>query len=370
MSYSYVASDAQLSEALDALGDAGDIAIDTEFMRRNTYYPEIALLQMCTDDHAWLVDPLKIQDLDSLRALLIDPARYKVLHSCSEDLEVFRHWLGVLPTPLIDTQRAAALLGESFGLGYRALVETLVGVELEKGETRSDWLKRPLTDSQCHYAAQDVLQLVPAWSDLCTRAEAQGRMGWILEEGEDALRSLIDRDTNSYRRVKSSGRLDRRQLETLRRLCDWREARARQVDKPRGWIVDDKACVAIAQAKPADYEALAALDVLPSSVLRRQGEALVACVAEAQKTDDADLPAAPLGSLGGAQRDLLKQLRKASRVRAEALAVAPEILLSGADMELLIHEAQGKAIEAPKRWQGWRREAIVEPLRELLRASP
>jgi ribonuclease D len=186
VTWSLVEDDAALDAALSALDGATEIAVDTEFMRRNTYYPQVALLQLCVDDHAWLIDPLKISTLDALRELMLNPACTKILHSCSEDLEVFRHWLAVVPEPLIDTQRAAALVGQAFGLGYRALVAELTGVELDKGETRSDWLKRPLSESQCHYAALDVTELVPAWALLRERAQQQGRMDWISGRGQRA----------------------------------------------------------------------------------------------------------------------------------------------------------------------------------------
>ncbi|WP_439101699.1 ribonuclease D [Congregibacter sp.] len=366
MSWTLIDSDEGLQTALVSLAGADEIAVDTEFMRRNSYYPHIALLQLCTDDHAWLIDPLKITSLESLRTLMTDSSCVKVLHSCSEDLEVFRHWLGVLPSPLVDTQRATALLGKGFGLGYRALVEQLLGVELDKGETRSDWLKRPLSESQCHYAALDVLELVPAWKILRELAEAQGRMQWILDEGEEAIRLLKDRDGQIYRRVKSASRLSPRQLEALRRLCEWREDLARAVDKPRGWIVEDKAFLAIAMAMPDNHDALASLDVLPASVLRKQGDSLLACVQKALRLPDDELPPALPGPLAAPQRNLLKALRGAARTIAAELNVAPEILISSADLELILREASGEVITEPMRWQGWRAKAVIEPLRASL----
>jgi ribonuclease D len=366
MSWTLVESDDALHTALAAVAGAAEIAVDTEFMRRNTYYPQIALLQLCVDDHAWLIDPLAITELEPLRALLTNPDCLKVLHSCSEDLEVFRHWLGVLPTPLVDSQRAAALLGEAFGLGYRALVETLLGVEVEKGETRSDWLKRPLSESQCHYAAQDVLQLVPGWRLLRQRAEDSARMPWILDEGEEAARLLMDRDADVYRRIKSASRLSPRQLEVLRRLSDWREQRAQSSDKPRGWVLDDKACVAIAEAMPDDLEALAALNVAPPGVLRKQGDVLLRCVAMAREQPESALPEALPRPLAAPQRNLLKSLRARARDIAAGLKVAPEILVSGADLEMLVREASGLVISEPERWQGWRKSAVIQPLRESL----
>ena len=366
MNWTLVESDEALAAVLADLSGASEIAVDTEFMRRNSYYPHVALLQLCSDDHAWLIDPLQIKELGGLRELMTDPGCVKVLHSCSEDLEVFRHWLGVVPSPLVDTQRATALLGKGFGLGYRALVEQLLGVELEKGETRSDWLKRPLSESQCHYAALDVLELVPAWAILKDEAQKQGRMEWILDEGEEAIRLLLEREGQVYRRVKSASRLSGRQLEALRRLCAWREDLARSVDKPRGWIVEDKAFIAIAQALPRDLDALAKLEVLPASVLKKQGATLIACVDKALAVPEEELPEALPAPLAPPQRSLLKALRAVAKDIAATLNVAPEILISTADLELLLREASGASITEPKRWQGWRASAVITPLRESL----
>lgn len=367
MSWTLIESDAALVGALDALRGAAEVAVDTEFMRRDTYHPQIALLQLCAGDEAWLIDPLTLDDLEPLRAFMTDPAVIKVLHSCSEDLEVFRHWLGVMPEPLIDTQRAAALLGEPFGIGYRALVEALLGVSLEKGETRSNWLQRPLTQSQCHYAAQDVLELVPAWKLLAQRAAEQDRFAWLLEEGAEARAALGEREGELHRRIKGWGRLTARQLEVLRRLSVWREARARRLDRPRGWVLDDKACLALARERPRHREALAALDVLPPAVLRRLGDELLAIVDEASGVPEDQLPQPAPRPLDPQQRARLKKLRASLRSRCEALGIAPEAALSGSELELLLREAEGASIDVPARWSGWRGPIVVDPLRAVLK---
>ena len=153
-----VESDRGLVELLDSARGSDVVIVDTEFMRRNTFFPQVALVQLYFNGGdaagtAWLVDPLGLENAEPLARLLDDPGTTKVMHSPSEDLEVFQNWLGVLPRPLFDTQRAAALAGMDFGMGYRALVLALCGEDLPKGETRSDWLQRPLTRSQCEYAA-------------------------------------------------------------------------------------------------------------------------------------------------------------------------------------------------------------------------
>ena len=362
MTFTLVEDERGLKSALDALRDAADIAVDTEFMRLNTYHPRVALLQLGAGGRAWLIDPLAVGDAHGIRELLTDPTRRKVLHSAGEDLAVFRHWLGVVPEPLIDTQRAAALLGEPFGLGYRALMEALLGVVLDKGETRSDWLRRPLSAAQLDYAARDVLPLASAWSLLAQRAQAQGRMDWVLEEGRAVFEALKERERQGWRRLKSAGKLSRRSLAALREVYAWREQRAEQVDKPRGWVLADKACIAIAKTLPERREQLAELDVLPPAVLRRQGERLLACVERARDCPEDQLPPAPLTPLNESRRRRLKALRERMLQRAAELAVAPEMLLSGADLELLVREQAGEPIAAPARWRGWR-AAVIDDLR-------
>lgn len=364
MNYQLITSDETLGHALAQLPPEAAIAVDTEFMRRNTFYPQIALLQLYAGGDLLLVDPLAISDTSAIRALLSEDPRIKILHSGSEDLEVFSRWLGALPTPMVDTQRAAALVGEDHGMGYRAIVERLLGVELEKGETRSDWLRRPLTDSQCHYAALDVLHLLPLWEILRQRADEQGRLEWVLEESAELALSMAERERQPFRRIKGAGRLNQRELAVLAGLSAWRETRARESDKPRGWILDDKACVDLARAMPDSDDALAALDALPPKLLRRRGSELLAVIEAALHADEASWPAPFPNPLAPPQRQQLKSLKASARERAEEIGVAPEILLPAADLELLVREASGESIDTPARWSGWRAGAVIEPLRK------
>jgi ribonuclease D len=345
---------------------ASAVAVDTEFMRRNTFYPQVALLQLCFTDRAWLVDPLALEDTAPLVALFEDPAITKVLHSASEDLEVFDHWLGALPRPLFDTQRAAGLLDQGFGMGYRGVVEQAFGVALDKGETRSDWLRRPLSDSQCRYAALDVAYLLPLYERQRADAEAAGKLPWILEEGEVACAGAGSRNPAYHLRVKSAWKLAPRQLAALERLCAWREDEAASRDKPRSWILDDRLCLAIAQAMPASPAALAAAGAIPPAVLRRRGDALLECIAQARALPEAALPAPLPPPLDNEERKRLKALKGRVRALAAAAAVAPEMLLAGRDLELLLREARGLPISEPASWQGWRRALAIEPLRAAL----
>ncbi|MEM6483738.1 MAG: ribonuclease D [Pseudomonadota bacterium] len=398
MSWTLIDNNDDLRVVLATISDEPEVAVDTEFMRRNTFFPQVALLQLGVHGRAWLIDPLSITDLEPLRQFMMDPRCLKILHSCSEDLEVFRCWLDTAPSPLVDTQRAAALLGEGFGLGYRGLVERLCAIELDKGETRSNWLQRPLTESQCHYAAQDVLHLIPAWRALRDRSVELGRLDWIVEEGREVARQQLQREIDGFRRVKGAGKLNRRQLETLRRLYDWREQRARKTDRPRGWILEDRACLRLAVERPGHREALAALNVLPAGLLRKSGDAILACIAEASSTPEVDLPTPAKSVLPPDERVLLRTLRDQLKHICSELGIAPEIALAGADLEVLFREERGLTQRAEvqplmhrasaahvtadtvspassgpgvvdpaaSRWNGWRRKAIIEPLQHFL----
>lgn len=375
MTWQLIDNDADLAELLARHAGAAAVAVDTEFMRRDTFYPQVALLQLCFDHQAWLVDPLAIGDLEPLRRLWSDPAVEKVLHSPSEDLEVFGRWLGELPRPLFDTQRAAAMVGRDFGLGYRALVADFCGVDLPKDETRSDWLQRPLSEAQCEYAAQDVLYLLTVYRELRTECEAQGKLAWVLADGADAVRGAQEGPGDYYPRIKTAWKLDRHQLGALAALCNWREVTARDRDKPRSWIINDKACLDIARVDPRNLQQLKAEVELPPAALRRYGEAILEVLEQQAGVLDSELPEALPEPLSARQRDRAKRLKREARGIAEHLGVAPEILLQGRDFEALIREAQsaqapsasGAAGGEPAHWQGWRAEKVVQPLRRLLR---
>ena len=363
MGWKLIEGDEALSRVLEANTGATAVAVDTEFMRRNTYFPKVALVQLCFGDGALLIDPLTLEDPSPLAALLTNTGVVKVLHSASEDLEVFDHWLGVLPTPLFDTQRAAALLDRGFGLSYRALVEAVCDVNLPKGETRSDWLQRPLTESQCEYAAQDVTYLMPVYEDLKLACEQRQRLDWVFSDGADAVANFGAASRDYHRRIKSGWRLDAEQLGCLQAIIAWREATARAKDKPRGWIIDDKACFELARTRPDNLRQLAEVTGLPHGAVRRFGEELLALIEAQVEVLPGELPEPLPAPLSAPQRNTLKSLKQRARVIAESLGVAPEALLPGKDYELLIREAQGARIQVPAHWHGWRAGNVIEPLR-------
>jgi len=360
MNWEWIKSSDELAAAIDLVRREGVAAIDTEFRRRDTFFPQVALMQMASSDRCWLIDPLTLTDTNALADLLRDPGVVKVLHSASEDLEVFERWLGCLPEPLFDTQRAAAMLNLGFGLSYRALVDALLSIELNKDETQSDWLARPLSAAQCEYAAQDVICLSRCWPLLRDRARADNRFEWILEDGA----AMSTGGRGLLNKFRSAWKLKPPQLAVLLALLDWREQEARQRDKPRSWILSDKCVNELARQMPTSLPQMAAVEGMSQGLLRRRGKELVELIGEARDSAR-DNPPAPLpGPARAPVKALAKQLTAELERVASELGMNSEILMPARELELLAREATGEVIAEPSSWQGWRQNAVIGPMRQ------
>ena len=361
MSWQWVADDAALAALCASLQAHDAIAIDTEFRRRDTFYPQVALVQIAVPGACWLIDPLPLTDIAPLRDLLCDNGVIKVLHSASEDLEVFEHWLGVLPTPLFDSQKAAAMLGMGFGLGYRSLVQAMLGVELAKDETQSDWLARPLSDAQCTYAAQDVEYLMACWPTLRDKANSTDRLAWILQEGA----AMSTGGRGPLAKFKSAWKLPPASQAALLALVEWRERQARERDKPRTWILKDKAILELAQRMPASQTQLSRIADIPAGVIRRQGAVLLDLIEQA-RSGKLPTPALPTPTSAEARR-LARDLSASLEAAADELGMNPEALLANRDLELIASQALGEGGDSPDTWSGWR-APVVERLRQRAHA--
>ncbi|CAH0989952.1 Ribonuclease D [Sinobacterium norvegicum] len=340
------------------------LAIDTEFMRTDTFYPKPALIQICDGKNTYLLDPLQVTELQPLADVLQAETVIKVFHACSEDLEVFQTLLGVVPQPLYDSQIAAALLGESFSLGYSALMKILLDVDVPKGETRSNWLKRPLTDSQCLYAAMDVSHLFEAYQILFARSEKLQRTEWILAEGERMMNNYFQAQQaeNYYLKVKSAWKLSRRELAILQQLCEVREQRVRQINIPRSRWLKDAQLWDIAKRGPKSAKELANIQGIPASFANKNGDKLAAIVRQAAAINDTDLPAALPKPLSPHAMSASKKLRTVANSAAEANGLAIEVLLKKKDIEQLVRQQPTSVAALPEGLQGWRAEMIGEAL--------
>jgi ribonuclease D len=352
----------QLSAAVFRMRSASRLAIDTEFMRERNYYPQLCLVQVATDSDCFLVDPLEGLALDELLALLAEPARVKVLHAARQDLEVLYLAGGRVPLPVFDTQIAAGLLGLAPQLGYAELVARRLGHSIDKGQTRTDWSRRPLTPEQLAYAADDVHHLLQLHSDLEAALAAQGRREWLVEDAAAFADESLYRTApaEAWRRLKGLGRLKPPERATARALAGWREERAIAADKPRGWILADEALLGIATLAPADLDALSGVRSLQPAVVRKRGEELLALVADARATVVDDEPEPQGRRLESDETALVARLMDEARAEAGRIGVSPELLVTRRDVEALV---LGQA--EPALLRGWRRDAIGERLRAL-----
>jgi len=273
----FIDKDKSLRQMCAQLRERRWLAVDTEFERVNTYYPQWCLLQMNDGVTTALIDTLAIGDLGPVYDLLYDTAIVKVFHAARQDLELFFHVRGNLPGPLFDTQIAAALLGYDRQIGYAALVQEVLGVELGRTQARTDWKRRPLHRRQLRYATDDVLYLGRLYKNLRIRLQQSDQ----LEAFEAAVTALENPHlyepglATMWKKIRESNRLKGESLAVLQRLAAWREQTARDENLPRKWILPDRTLVEISRRKPHNRALLSQISGMRQQVLERHGAALL-----------------------------------------------------------------------------------------------
>jgi ribonuclease D len=338
---------------------ADALALDTEFMREKTYRAELCLLQVADAREAVCIDPIAL-DIAALAAVFTSPA-VKVMHAARQDLEVLFPVVGLV-RPVFDTQIAAALAGHPAQVGYAELTRRLLGVELSKAHTRTDWSRRPLSPEQQEYALDDVRHLLPLRALLLETLAAKGRLSWLEEElaalaNADALRVAPE---DAWKKVKGLPGLDPERQQLAQSLAAWRETRAIDRNRPRGWILDDVSLREIVMRLPRSPEALAALPEMQESVVRKCGEELLALVRDANIAE----PPPPLPRRerpDPAQLALVKRLADVAAGVAQELEISVEVLATRRELEKL---AAGKRDVSLLR--GWRQQVVGEKLAAAL----
>jgi ribonuclease D len=344
------------------------VGLDTEFVRERTWWPKLALVQVALEGgDILLVDPLAPGIPEALGPMLADPSVLKVMHSASEDLVALKHACGVVPAPLFDTQVAAALAGIVAGAGYQRLVQDLLGVALPKGETRSDWLRRPLSAAQLEYAADDVLHLFALHDLLSARLDELGRDGWLREDAERTVAAASDDALERWPHVamRSAQFLDAPAQHRLLRLLRWRDDHARRTDRPRSWILDNELATALARKPPEDRAALQRqLEATPKSP-RALGDAIWAAL----DTPLPDEAGAPLARADDRDKARMRGLQDAVAALSAELGLPDGVLASRRWLQALLDARADGATDWPGPLAGWRR-ALLEPrLAPLLAAA-
>jgi len=347
----------------------GVLAVDTEFIRRDTYFPKVGLIQLATDKHCFLVDPLAVGDLSGLAELLSNPAIVKVLHACSEDLEVFGHALGVVPEPLFDTQIGAAYAGLAFSMGYQGLVAEVLQVHLKKGETTSNWLRRPLTETQLEYAAQDVLYLLALYRWVEAKLEATGRSSWLAEDCQAMLNAARSEHGPDYRRVKNAWKLSQLSLALLVRLVAWRDREARRKNTPRNWMIKDDALLLISMAMPTTVDELRQIQGISSKLADSCGEDIITLSNVVTRLQQSELPPPMPRPLGVEQSKQLKRMKALVKAWALDWQLPTEQLMKGKDYEAVQRWMSDSREVLPPNLTGWRMGRVVEPLAAAMKTA-
>ncbi len=356
-SYVYLSDPAHLAEWLGACEPAAPLALDTEFERQRTYFAQLCLVQIACEGRIALLDTLALDSLDPLVAILAEPARRKLLHAARQDLEVF-YFAGVhVAAPLVDTQIAAALAGFDEQIGYAELVQQVLGITLDKSQTRTNWRQRPLSAQQLHYAADDVRHLAALDAALGERLAVLGRTAWLAEECRElGAPALIDPPVaDAWQRVKGLPALEPEAFARGVALARWREQRARERDLPRGWVLKDAEILALATAAPGSRSEIASVLADNPAFVRKHADAVLEVMHGGLAEDDPARGAHAGGPPSAAARQRAKACAAQVRARAAELGIGASLLLTRRDIERLV------AGQVPSRAiAGWRAPLLAD----------
>jgi ribonuclease D len=335
------------------------IGVDTEFLRERTFFPKLCLLQLAAGGHIWCVDTLRGGSLDALVPALTAPQTPKIIHAARQDLEAFYLTTKRVISPVFDTQIAAGCVGLKPQIGYAELVKTLLNVTIPKGQTRTDWSKRPLTREQLDYAADDVLYLGEIAARLTARLDELGRTHWAAEDcaalGDPRL---YEPDPSlAWERLRGIGQIDPAPRARAKSVAIWREKLARERDLPRSWIIPDAAIFAIAEANPGSRAALGALAAMPPNFNDAFAASLLHTLQQEASVAVTDTLPGQESRPTPEQKAAIDRLARVVDTRAAELEVSAELLAPRGELKALVMGRRDTHALT-----GWRRKEIGDRL--------
>lgn len=358
-----------LAEVCREAKDAGCIGLDTEFVWERTYYPQLGIVQLSIDqERCYLLDTLALKTFDPLGEVLADPEVIKILHDSPQDLTILKRLTGSYPRNVFDTRIAAGFVGLRASLSLQDLTKHILNLSLEKTETRTDWLKRPLSEKQVAYALDDVRYLPEIRERILERARRNGRIEWMEEElaelNDPSSYELRDPE-EQYARVKGAGRVPDRDLGTLQAVTAWRERVAERLDLPRRHVVSDEVLVAVSKGRPETINKLRQIRVVQAPIVDRHGEGLLKAISEGR-----DRRLKPLPKPGqSTPRDDVRVEFGLAFVRGRALDEGVDPALIGSRNVVRDAVLNGATQNDAKLMSGWRKEFVGEDLQKVLRGE-
>mgnify|MGYP001070314165 CR=1 FL=1 len=363
-----------LAPVADRARETGYIAIDTEFVWERTYYPTLGIVQLgFSRKESCIVDTVAVSDLSGLGEILSDAGVVKILHDAQQDLTILRRATGFSPRNVFDTRLASGFAGLSSSLSLSTLLREMLGVKLAKTETRSDWLRRPLTGRQLDYALDDVRYLPAVRDKLLSAAEDVGHKPWLLEEmARYDEPSLYEENTleEQFLRVKGISKLGRRRRAIVRELVRWREDMARKRNDPRTWVLADPLMIRIAQQKPQHVKELRAVEGLSEKIMDRYGPVIIEAVERALASTEREAPR-PVESAESKDRLSARVDLAFAYIKGKSLAegIDPALVASRAEVTSLVRETPHVKPEDHRLLRGWRSEFVGDELLQLLAGS-
>ncbi len=372
MDYQIITQFDELNKVCQQAEQCDVVMLDTEFVRTRTYFPQLGLIQLFDGETLSLIDPVELEDMSPLKSLLQNTSVLKVLHACGEDLEVFQNEFGCTPFPMVDTQLMAAFLGHGLSTGFATLVNEYLGVELDKSESRTDWMARPLTKKQLDYAAADVYYLLPMYQKLQDKVQQAGWWNAVMQESELVVSKRIKTiDPNlTYRDIKGAWQLTPKQLATLKPLAKWRYKEAIKRDLALNFVFKEQDLLNVARFHCNSPKKMEAQDMDPRSV-RRHGERISQIVKKSYYTAEQDYPEAieRLMDMPG-YKQLFKILKDEVKKVSQNSGLATEFLASKKQLNQMIRWVWKKDRDPsslPDAMQGWRLELLGEKLDKLIK---
>lgn len=363
----YINNTNSLKSLCSELAQGDWVTLDTEFLREKTYRPQLCLVQLGNADIIACVDPQSISDLSPLYELLADSSVVKVLHAASQDLEIFYQDMGTVPSPIFDTQIAASLLGHGEQVGYGKLVELVCKTQLDKSQSRTDWSRRPLSDKQISYAADDVRYLRDVYHRLCRELNELGRTDWLTADF-DAMtqpeKYEPDMD-NVWKRVKQHNRLRGVQLAVLKQLAQWREEKAIEKNKPRKWMGSDDLLIDLSRTLPSTEDELSTLRSVDANFIKHRGTFILKLIAEAKQIPKEQWPVIKkFDKLSPSQDAMVDYLWAAAKLKANEHQISLASLTTRKEVERLVTGDTGVGV-----MKSWRHGLMGADLAAILKGE-
>lgn len=363
----YLDTNKALEDFCNKIEDSPYIALDTEFIREKTYYPKLALLQIANCEHCTCIDPISIENLNPLISLLQNQKIIKVFHAAKQDMEILFQLFGQLPVSVFDTQIAAAILGHGGQVSYAQLVESTLNIKLDKTQTRTDWMKRPLSNKQIEYAENDVKYLVKIYPVLLQSMEETGKKNWL----DNDFLSLVDSENyrvkpeQCWKRIKGANKLNKDRLVILKELAAWREKAAMNEDRPRQHIIQDDALITIARIRPDKSNKLYGIRGLNESKVRKYESEITSCIDKASKIPQSDWPTLPTPLKQNINQEaMVDSLMAILKINADQHNISSNVLANRKDIEKLVSGNNDIPL-----MNGWRRKIVGEALLDFLKGK-